>query len=156
MGSKETQRGSLRDRLIMSAALSGLMVAGYGRQAYAGSCIGAAGVYLCSGAATGGDLTQTLSGGPLIVTTDPIGFGISTTAGNAFTLTGTGGISFTDNYTSSISGAYSGIDARNTGEPKVTARTPGDRALRVLEDAPGSYAMLRLGAKSKKRKRTKS
>jgi len=48
------------------------------------------------------------------------------------------------------------IDARNAAEPKVPARTPGDRALRVLEDAPGSYAMLRLGAKSKKRKRTKS
>ncbi len=35
------------------------------------------------------------------------------------------------------------IDARNAGE-KVPARVPGDAGLRVLEDAPGSYAMLRL------------
>ena len=43
------------------------------------------------------------------------------------------------------------IDARNGdesgGSSKVPARVPGDGALKVLEDAPGSYAMLRLGAK---------
>jgi len=38
------------------------------------------------------------------------------------------------------------MDARNAGE-KVPARKPGDGKLRVLEDAPGSYVMLRLGAK---------
>ncbi|TAK46091.1 MAG: class I poly(R)-hydroxyalkanoic acid synthase [Betaproteobacteria bacterium] len=38
------------------------------------------------------------------------------------------------------------IDARNGGE-KVPARVPGDHGLKVLEDAPGSYALLRLGAK---------
>jgi polyhydroxyalkanoate synthase len=38
------------------------------------------------------------------------------------------------------------MDARN-GSEKVPARTPGDGALKVLEDAPGSYVMLRLGAK---------
>jgi polyhydroxyalkanoate synthase len=38
------------------------------------------------------------------------------------------------------------MDARNGGE-KVPARTPGDRGLKVLEDAPGSYVMLRLAAK---------
>jgi polyhydroxyalkanoate synthase len=38
------------------------------------------------------------------------------------------------------------IDARNGGE-KVAARAPGDRGLKVLEDAPGSYAMLKLGKK---------
>jgi polyhydroxyalkanoate synthase subunit PhaC len=37
------------------------------------------------------------------------------------------------------------MDARNGGE-KVPARKPGDGGLKVLEDAPGSYAMLRLGA----------
>ena len=36
------------------------------------------------------------------------------------------------------------IDAQNAGEPKVPARVPGDGALPVLEDAPGSYARLRL------------
>ncbi|TAK46273.1 MAG: class I poly(R)-hydroxyalkanoic acid synthase [Betaproteobacteria bacterium] len=38
------------------------------------------------------------------------------------------------------------MDANNGGE-KVPARVPGDHDLQVLEDAPGSYAMLRLGAK---------
>ncbi|HEY6967132.1 MAG TPA: class I poly(R)-hydroxyalkanoic acid synthase [Burkholderiales bacterium] len=38
------------------------------------------------------------------------------------------------------------MDARNGGE-KVPARVPGDGSLKVLEDAPGSYVMLRLGAK---------
>jgi polyhydroxyalkanoate synthase len=48
------------------------------------------------------------------------------------------------------------IDARNADAPKLPARTPGDHALRVLEDAPGSYAMLRLsGKKAKKPKAAK-
>jgi polyhydroxyalkanoate synthase subunit PhaC len=38
------------------------------------------------------------------------------------------------------------IDARNEGE-KVPARKPGDGKLKVLEDAPGSYVMLRLGSR---------
>jgi polyhydroxyalkanoate synthase subunit PhaC len=38
------------------------------------------------------------------------------------------------------------IEAQNGAEPKVPARKPGDGKLKVLEDAPGSYAMLRLGA----------
>ncbi len=38
------------------------------------------------------------------------------------------------------------IEEQNKGEAKVPARKPGDRELPVLEDAPGSYAMLRLGA----------
>ena len=36
------------------------------------------------------------------------------------------------------------IDALNASEPKVPARVPGDRELKVLEDAPGRYAMMRL------------
>ena len=38
------------------------------------------------------------------------------------------------------------IDARNGGE-KVPARMPGDGGLTPIEDGPGSYVMLRLGAK---------
>jgi polyhydroxyalkanoate synthase len=38
------------------------------------------------------------------------------------------------------------MDKRNQGE-KVPARNPGDGKLKVLEDAPGSYVMLRLGSK---------
>ena len=44
--------------------------------------------------------------------------------------------------------------AANNGGAKVPARVPGDGALRVIEDAPGSYVSLRLGAK-KKAKATK-
>jgi polyhydroxyalkanoate synthase len=36
------------------------------------------------------------------------------------------------------------IDERNAGEAKVPARKPGDRGLKVIEAAPGSYASLRL------------
>ena len=38
---------------------------------------------------------------------------------------------------------------KQNGADKVPARTPGDAELKVLEDAPGSYASLRLGAKVK-------
>ncbi len=38
------------------------------------------------------------------------------------------------------------IERQNAGDEKVPARKPGDGQLKVLEDAPGSYAMLRLGA----------
>jgi polyhydroxyalkanoate synthase len=37
--------------------------------------------------------------------------------------------------------------AAQNGDEKVPARKPGEAGLKVLEDAPGSYAMLRLGAK---------
>ncbi len=39
------------------------------------------------------------------------------------------------------------MDKQNAGEEKVPARQPGDGQLKVLEDAPGSYAMLRLSSK---------
>ena len=38
------------------------------------------------------------------------------------------------------------MERQNAGE-KVPARVPGEGGLKVLEDAPGSYAMLRPGAK---------
>jgi len=44
------------------------------------------------------------------------------------------------------------IDANNAGA-KVPARVPGDGGLRVIEDAPGTYASLRLGAKKKASKK---
>jgi polyhydroxyalkanoate synthase len=36
------------------------------------------------------------------------------------------------------------MDQRNSADPKVPARAPGDGKLKVIEDAPGSYASLRL------------
>lgn len=40
------------------------------------------------------------------------------------------------------------MEELNAEAPKVPARTPGDRQLAVIEDAPGSYASLRLGGKA--------
>jgi polyhydroxyalkanoate synthase len=42
------------------------------------------------------------------------------------------------------------VDANNGGV-KVAARAPGDGKLRVIEDAPGAYVSMRLGADAKKR-----
>jgi polyhydroxyalkanoate synthase len=39
------------------------------------------------------------------------------------------------------------MDRQNAGEAKVPARVPGEGGLKVLEDAPGSYASLRLSGK---------
>jgi polyhydroxyalkanoate synthase len=39
------------------------------------------------------------------------------------------------------------MEEQNSGEPKVPARKPGDGQLKVLEDAPGSYASLRISSK---------
>jgi polyhydroxyalkanoate synthase len=44
---------------------------------------------------------------------------------------------------------WEGWIERQNGDEKVPARVPGDRGLKVIEDAPGSYAMLHLGAKSR-------
>jgi polyhydroxyalkanoate synthase len=39
------------------------------------------------------------------------------------------------------------MQARDGGEAKVPARVPGDGKLKAIEDAPGNYAMLRLGSR---------
>ncbi len=112
---------SLHSRLALSTALASIVLGGYGgRKAYA-ACSGAAGTYTCSGVLT---TTQNLAGIPLNVTTDP-GFGITTLAGNAFTLTGTGGLTFADNNYSTISGNDYGIWARNYGAGVLSITTTG-------------------------------
>jgi polyhydroxyalkanoate synthase subunit PhaC len=45
------------------------------------------------------------------------------------------------------------IERQNAGE-RVSARMPGESELKVLEDAPGSYAMLRLGTKPRQQERS--
>lgn len=105
------------------AALLGTVAAGalcFGGRAYA-ACVGAGGTYSCSDALT---TTQTLTGTPLTVTTTP-GFSIVTVAGDAFTLTGTGGLSFTDDYFSTIAGAINGISAINDISGLLTITTTG-------------------------------
>jgi outer membrane autotransporter protein len=105
---------SVKKQLTISTALAGAILSGYGaRKSYAGDCSGGPNTYTCSGAATGGDTAQILSGAPLTVTTTS-GFGISTATGTAFDLTGSNGLEFNDSYGSDITGATFGIDAGNT------------------------------------------
>jgi autotransporter family porin len=115
---------NIRRQLFLGTTMLGPLLLGYGRRAYAGSCAGAGGTYTCSGAAAGGDTTQNLNGTPLTVTTNP-GFGISTGANPAFSLTGTGGLSFTDANTSSIAGSTIGIYGKNTGSGVLSITTTG-------------------------------
>ncbi|GAA5315859.1 MAG: hypothetical protein AseanaTS_10640 [Candidatus Pelagadaptatus aseana] len=109
-------------RLGLGVAICSALLSAYSsRKAYAGSCAGAAGTYSCSGAA-GADVTQSFNPGiPLTVTTDP-GFGINVGGGNAFELTGTGGVTFIDNNNSTIVGADEGIEIDNlvSGDVNIT------------------------------------
>lgn len=110
--------------LLLGTALVGAFVASYGRRAYAGSCVvGSPGVFTCSGAA-GADTTQALTGAPLTVTTTA-SFGINTAVGNAFTLTGTNGLAFTDAQGSTITGAGDGIYGRNNNSGALSITTTG-------------------------------
>ncbi len=127
--SSSPRKNSLRVRLAMTTALAGILFSYGGRQVYAGTCTGGGGIYSCSGAANPvTDVTQMLnSGGPLTVTTTA-GFGIDTTAGvftNAIELTGSSGISFTDNNSAAISGSGYGIYALNSGTGSIAITTTG-------------------------------
>jgi hypothetical protein len=105
------------------AALLGTVAAGalwLGDRAHA-ACTGA-GTYTCTGTLT---TTQTLTGTPLTVTTvAPLS--VITVAGDAFDLTGTGGLSFTDLYASTvINGATDGILATNNVSGALSITTTG-------------------------------
>lgn len=126
------QQGShlthIRRHLALSTAIASFALIGYGgRAAYAGSCLGAGGIYSCSlGADSAADVTQVLSGAPLTVTTTP-GFGIDTsvTGGNAITLQGTGGTTFIDLNNATITGQEYGIHSSNTGNGALSITTTG-------------------------------
>ncbi len=112
---------------LKASALLVSLSSGYGR-AFAGSCVGALGTYLCSGAAAfppGTDTTQNLSAPNLTVTT-VAGFGIDVSAGPAFNLVASGsGITFIDSYFSGITGATNGIWARNSGSGALSISSSG-------------------------------
>ena len=96
---------------------------GYVRRAYA-ACAPTAGTYLCSGVTT---TTQKLPGSPggvLTVTTDNT-FDIDTPVGDALTLTGTGGLTFSDPNFSTITGAVNGIVARNSTSGALSISATG-------------------------------
>ena len=123
-----SRHNSILRHLMLTTALSGMAMFGYGRGAYGGSCAGAGGVYSCTGAVDPGDVTQTLSGAPLSVTLGS-GFGIDTysnaAGGDAFTLYGDGGLTFSGTATNSITGDYDGIDAYNFYGGNLVITTTG-------------------------------
>ena len=115
------------NKLLIGTALVGAFLSSYARRTYAGSCMGVGGVFTCSGPASvpaGTDTTQTLSGTPLTVTT-AAGFGITTAVGDAFSLTGTNGLTFIDPHSSTITGATNGITAFNQGSGALSITTTG-------------------------------
>ena len=103
--------------LIALAATSG--------NAMAGTCTELPATFWnCTGAA-GADASQNLNAGAgaLTVTTSSP-FGITTAVGNAFNLTATTGITFTNSVAGAvITGDYSGIVARNTGAGAISIDT---------------------------------
>jgi hypothetical protein len=116
----------LRGQLLLGTALFGSVFAFSGTRAYAlKECeevnVGS-GFYLCAGSA---DSTQELSGAPLTVIADFFGFSIDATTGNAFKLTGTGGLTFTGKYISTIKGESTGIVAYNNSSGALTITTYG-------------------------------
>lgn len=115
---------SLKKHLAISTALASVVLLGYGgRNAYA-ACTGAGGTYICTGNAASNPNTIALTGSPLNVTTTA-GFGILTTAGAAFDLDGTDGLTFTDNFASDITGYTFGIDADNVTSGALSITTTG-------------------------------
>lgn len=119
---------TLRGQLLLGTALFGSVFTISGSRAYAnGFCrlygpVYAPGAYHCTGY---GSVTEPLSGTPLKVTTN--GLTLETTTGDAFTLTGTGGLTFTEaaGSSSTITGSLTGIDATNTGSGALTITNNG-------------------------------
>jgi outer membrane autotransporter protein len=106
----EDRASDIRRRLILGTAFatSALLgsYCGYVPRAYA-DCSLTGESYTCSGTVT---TTQTLTGASVAVTADP-NFNITTTAGNAFTITSTGLIAMLMDKASAITGAANGIEA---------------------------------------------
>ena len=125
---------SLRRRLALTTALATVAFGYGGRAAYAGICTASGGgVYSCSGAAGSGSPDVRNGGAALppfsnvsnLQVSTVSGFGHSTGSDNAFRISGDGGLTFTDNNNSSITGATSGIRAYNINTGATTITTTG-------------------------------
>lgn len=141
----------LRRLALYFAVAAALLVGGYGRGAYAGTCSSGP-VSVCSGAADAGvDTPQSLSGMPLTVTTTE-GFGIDVMGfrRNTLTLMGTDGLTFTDHHSSSMNGTEDVIVAHNsgTGSLSITSSgvlTGGDSGIDATNDGAGELRITTTG-----------
>ncbi|MEO1223546.1 MAG: autotransporter outer membrane beta-barrel domain-containing protein [Pseudomonadota bacterium] len=125
---------SLRARLTLTTAMAGALLVSYGgRTSYAGTCVGAGGVYTCSGGAVPGEAGVSIDyGGEVTVTTSgalPAGFGIDTTGSGdtAISIKADGGLTFDDTNTfgSVITGDIDGLYAKNENGGALTITTKG-------------------------------
>ena len=82
---------SLRQRMALTTALAATFICGYWRRSYADCNASGGGNYLCSGASN----AQNITANEAHVTTDNT-FSVNTGAGDAITISGDGGLSFTD------------------------------------------------------------
>ncbi len=114
--------------LLRASTLMVSMLSGYYHRAFAGTCTGAAGTYLCSDPANSTmDTEQTIDiASPLTVTT-AAGFGIdtSTNGGDALDFRAVGGLTITDTNLSTITGSYSGILANNSSSEVLSITING-------------------------------
>lgn len=110
--------------IAIAAALSLGGLVGAPVNAWAGSCT-AGPASVCSGAESNSDVGQSIGGAGLVSVTTATGFGL-TAGGTAIDINSSGGISFTDNNASAITGtAGRGIQATNSGSGSVAIDSNG-------------------------------
>lgn len=128
--------------LTMALATGGQAISSV--PAFAGECTpGSASE--CSGAANpGADSTQSFSGGPVSVVTVP-GFGLDVASGNAISANTTGGFSFVDANSSSITGQNYGMEIINAGSGDLLVNSTG-RIEGTAWDAISAENLLGTGA----------
>lgn len=140
----------LKRNILLSTALIGATLIGYGRRAYAACTHSGGGVYACTGANA---TTQNINGGSATnaaVSTAP-GFSVTTAAGNAITIQATGALSFTDTNASYISGSVRGLYISSTGDAGLTpgsititsnaAISGGSYGIRARNEGSGSVTL---------------
>ena len=115
----------LHRQMLLGTALIGSFLAGYGRPANAGSCVGGPVTYTCSGA-PGADPGQSIFAPGTLTVTTSAGFGITTANSRALNLYGTGGVTFTDTNTSTLTGKNFAFRGFNYGSGDLTVTTSGN------------------------------
>lgn len=113
---RTTRKNTPSNHLTLSASIAAALLSGYGsRQAFALSgCYGSGGTYVCSGAVTTGQSMYNYSGALTVTTTEGFSVATSDRTGLGLHSTKGGPVSFTDNYSASITGGLYGISANSS------------------------------------------